>query len=373
MGTRLRLKAGKDISGYSAPVRKIFQAMKTYGLIVADNGSDMYVQGTYDTRWDNGLLNPAFGSLKAGDFEVVELGWRPSSPPSAVPGFLSSHLPRSTPGRPRRLQRAVIAPSSSGSYHRGLCGVPATAVRFHANHRRGVGRGYLALHPGCRGSGLLGDQLFDGQTRPATPSYRSRRTGRNSAVANARSADPAHPGPERVVPLTEVGKLTSLFLIRGILSRSKGAIYDSGVSGLCRSRRWLSAALGSQALAQAKALSSTRSPAGCSTRATGAALNQAAFRQEVPDGTSVQAVRRSGRRQGRTINVITGPTTAGISAWPWRAQPVVSTIHFNQGERLCQRRYRASQPDAQPLHFYGVGSGELLRSVFSTSRAAFAP
>ncbi|MEO7795864.1 MAG: hypothetical protein ABIV06_13930, partial [Thermoanaerobaculia bacterium] len=64
MGARLRLKASKDISGYSAPLRKIFQAMKSYGLIVADNGSDLYVSGTYDTRWDNDLLNPAFASLR---------------------------------------------------------------------------------------------------------------------------------------------------------------------------------------------------------------------------------------------------------------------------------------------------------------------
>ena len=55
-------------------VQRIFQAMKTYGLIVADNGSDMYVQGTYDSRWDNGVLNPAFSSIHAGDFEVVQLG-----------------------------------------------------------------------------------------------------------------------------------------------------------------------------------------------------------------------------------------------------------------------------------------------------------
>ena len=51
--------------------------MKTYGLIVADNGTDMYVQGTYDTRWNNGVLNPAFASLHASDFEVVQLGWKP--------------------------------------------------------------------------------------------------------------------------------------------------------------------------------------------------------------------------------------------------------------------------------------------------------
>jgi hypothetical protein len=80
MGARLRLKASVNISGYPAPVQKIFQAMKTYGLIVADNGSDMYVSGMFDTRWDNGVLNPAFHSLNASDFEVIELGWKPVDP-----------------------------------------------------------------------------------------------------------------------------------------------------------------------------------------------------------------------------------------------------------------------------------------------------
>ena len=78
MGARLRLKSSKDISSLAEPLRKIFQAMKTYGLIVADNGSDMYVSGTYDTRWDNDLLNPAFAALKTSDFEVVQLGWQAS-------------------------------------------------------------------------------------------------------------------------------------------------------------------------------------------------------------------------------------------------------------------------------------------------------
>lgn len=80
MGARLRLKPGVNISGFPAYVQKIFQAMKTYGLIVADNGSDMYIQGTYDTRWDNGVLNPAFGALKASDFDVLQLGWQPPTP-----------------------------------------------------------------------------------------------------------------------------------------------------------------------------------------------------------------------------------------------------------------------------------------------------
>jgi hypothetical protein len=79
MGARLRLKASKDISAFPPPVQRIFQAMKTYGLIVADNGSDMYISGTYDTRWSNEVLNPAFESLTASDFEVIQLGWRPSA------------------------------------------------------------------------------------------------------------------------------------------------------------------------------------------------------------------------------------------------------------------------------------------------------
>ena len=50
--------------------------MQTHGLIVADNGSDMYVSGTMDPRWNNDELNPAFRSLTAADFDVVQRGWR---------------------------------------------------------------------------------------------------------------------------------------------------------------------------------------------------------------------------------------------------------------------------------------------------------
>jgi parallel beta-helix repeat protein len=94
MGARFRLKASKDITqcpnaGFPGDVcppemQKIFQAMKTYGLIVADNGSDMYISGTFDTNWNNDILNPAFGMLKASDFEVVKLGWQPPTSVLAV-------------------------------------------------------------------------------------------------------------------------------------------------------------------------------------------------------------------------------------------------------------------------------------------------
>ena len=70
-------------------VTKIFRAMQRYGVIVADNGSDMYISGTYDTRWNNGVLNPAFAALTASDFEVVQLGYNPSLTPPAAPQLLS--------------------------------------------------------------------------------------------------------------------------------------------------------------------------------------------------------------------------------------------------------------------------------------------
>jgi len=75
MGARLRLKASKSLTGFTPDVQKIFRAMQRYGLIVADNGSDMYISGTYDTRWNNDVLNPAFRALTAADFDVISLGW----------------------------------------------------------------------------------------------------------------------------------------------------------------------------------------------------------------------------------------------------------------------------------------------------------
>jgi len=77
MGARLRLKASVDVTQKTSDpnIQKVFRAMQKYGLIVADNGSDMYITGTYDTRWNNDVLNPAFSNLTANDFEVIQLGY----------------------------------------------------------------------------------------------------------------------------------------------------------------------------------------------------------------------------------------------------------------------------------------------------------
>jgi FG-GAP-like repeat/Putative binding domain, N-terminal len=94
MGARLRLKASRDLSSFPVAMQKIFRAMQQYGVIVADNGSDMFVTGTYDTRWDNNILNPAFGALAASDFEVITLGYQPPQACTFSVSLSSSTAPR---------------------------------------------------------------------------------------------------------------------------------------------------------------------------------------------------------------------------------------------------------------------------------------
>ena len=57
MGARFRLKAGYDMSGYSLRAQIALRAMKRYGVIVADNGSDWYFQGTVDPRWNYSFVD----------------------------------------------------------------------------------------------------------------------------------------------------------------------------------------------------------------------------------------------------------------------------------------------------------------------------
>jgi hypothetical protein len=74
MGMRVRLKASYVIPAtYSAPTRAILQALKTYGMILADNGSNWYVSGAPDPRWNNAALKAELGQVKGSDFEVVRM------------------------------------------------------------------------------------------------------------------------------------------------------------------------------------------------------------------------------------------------------------------------------------------------------------
>lgn len=70
-GARIRLKASFNISGYSATNQVILKAMKKYGLILADIGSNLYISGAPDERWNNDDLRK-LGQLHGSDFEVVK-------------------------------------------------------------------------------------------------------------------------------------------------------------------------------------------------------------------------------------------------------------------------------------------------------------
>jgi hypothetical protein len=73
MGTRLRLKATFDISSYPADDQVILTALKKYGMILADNGSAIFISGTPDNAWNNTNLN-LLKQITASSFEVVALG-----------------------------------------------------------------------------------------------------------------------------------------------------------------------------------------------------------------------------------------------------------------------------------------------------------
>ena len=72
MGMRIRLRANFDISGYSSTNQVILRAMKQYGMILADNGSNMFFQGTPDARWNDTDLS-ALKAVPSTAFDVVQM------------------------------------------------------------------------------------------------------------------------------------------------------------------------------------------------------------------------------------------------------------------------------------------------------------
>ncbi|MHB1456059.1 MAG: hypothetical protein ACYC0V_03995 [Armatimonadota bacterium] len=73
MGMRVRLKAYYDISSFPPHAQTILRALKKYGMILADNGSNWFVSGAPDARWDDDQLN-TLKRVKGRDFEVVKMG-----------------------------------------------------------------------------------------------------------------------------------------------------------------------------------------------------------------------------------------------------------------------------------------------------------
>lgn len=91
MGLRLRLKASVDISGYPRVDRIILQALKTYGMIIADNGSAWYLSGVPSAAWNNTVLHELDG-IVGSDFQVVDESCLEVAPNSAQAD--PQHCPR---------------------------------------------------------------------------------------------------------------------------------------------------------------------------------------------------------------------------------------------------------------------------------------
>jgi hypothetical protein len=106
MGMRLRLKTSFDISSFSSANQVILNALKQYGMIMADNGSSMYISGAPDDRWDNNDLHQLSG-VTAADFEVVSMN----------PIYAASNLPQGA---------APTISSFSANPSMGAAGTPVT-------------------------------------------------------------------------------------------------------------------------------------------------------------------------------------------------------------------------------------------------------
>ncbi len=82
MGARARLRSSFDISHYSHYAQVVLRAMQTYGVIVADNGSDWYFQGDVSTHWPDSLISE-LKSIPAAQFDFVDESSLQASPNSA--------------------------------------------------------------------------------------------------------------------------------------------------------------------------------------------------------------------------------------------------------------------------------------------------
>ena len=76
MGTRLRLRRSYGLGGFTGPAKAIAEALKRYGMIVADNGSNWYISGSSDRRWDDENLDQ-LKRIPGSAFQVVRSAARP--------------------------------------------------------------------------------------------------------------------------------------------------------------------------------------------------------------------------------------------------------------------------------------------------------
>jgi hypothetical protein len=190
MGLRLRLRAGVDVAGFPYQARVILQAMRTHGLVVADNGSSGFIGGVPDERWDNDALHQ-LGRVTLADFEAVDTtSLRISGASAAARGARPTAAAR--PARPTPRKPVAARP-------------PGTARRWFQPEPRAATAADSAPVPapaadagaGSGGGGLLPRLLTVvlGLTAAALATRAVRRPRQAPPGRHGRS--PAPPDPER--------------------------------------------------------------------------------------------------------------------------------------------------------------------------------
>ena len=101
MGLRFRLKASYAIDGYTPRMQVILRTFKKYGIIVADNGSNWFFQGTHDDRWDDEEIG-SLKRLRGSDFEAVDISAWLERP--GFDGNSAAVPPPSGVGTPKRVR-----------------------------------------------------------------------------------------------------------------------------------------------------------------------------------------------------------------------------------------------------------------------------
>ena len=85
MGLRVRLRADFDISGFSKQVQVILRALKTYGMILSDNGSPWFITGVPNANWDDGTrMAEELRRIPGSNFEAVDTSSLMRTPGSGV-------------------------------------------------------------------------------------------------------------------------------------------------------------------------------------------------------------------------------------------------------------------------------------------------
>jgi PKD domain len=177
MGLRVRLKAGFDISSFSPEVQVILQALKTYGMMVADNGSNWYVSGAPDPRWNDDHLSE-LSKVKGSDFEVVDTrAMQPAALVVSAGGDAAlregQSFARSGSFRDEGADTAWTATVDYGGGSQALA--LAGDHSFSLAHRYRVAGTYLAVVTVHGNDGTVGTTRFKAVVRNVAPHVRAQR------------------------------------------------------------------------------------------------------------------------------------------------------------------------------------------------------